>query len=274
MNIFENNKYEKAGLKFDKDRVLTYSHLSCPLGCKYCFVNDINFNQKKDVAYLNEEQLRLIKKLPEEIKFVMLGCDTEFFQSKENSLEILEILSSTGKDVSVITKLNLDADFIKKIGKISRKLQEKGNILSFSVSIPCMDSYKKWEPKTPDPKKRIETLKLAYQEELKTMVALRPLLPDVSVEELEKIIVLTKDYCSGYYSGPLYLKKLDGRMVNENDENLVIEKEIQPDWMPDGNIFYKIIRNGQMEKLSELLNKYSKPLFEGAAEGMRYLKNI
>lgn len=274
MNTFENNKYEKAGLKFDKDRVLTYSHLSCPLECKYCFVDDINFNQEKDVAYLDDGQFELLEKLPEEIKLIMLGCDTEFFQSKNNSLETLERLSKIGKDISVITKLNLSADFIKIIGETNKKLKEKGNFLSLSISIPCMESYTKWEPKTPDPKKRIETLKLAYREGLKTMIALRPLLPDVSIEELEEIIVLTKDYSSGYYSGPLYLKKLDGELINKNDEDLVIEKEIQPHWMPDGNVFYKIIKKGQIENLSELLAKHNKPLFEGAAEGMRYLKNI
>jgi DNA repair photolyase len=274
MNKFENNKYEKAGLKFDKDRVLTYSHLSCPLECRYCFVDDINFNQKKDVAYLDNEQLELLEKLPEEIKLIMLGCDTEFFQSKKNSLETLEKLVEMGRDISVITKLNLEADFIRKIGEINKKLQETDKSLSFSMSITCMESYTKWEPKTPNPKKRIETLRLAHQEGLKTMVALRPLLPDVSKKELEEIIVLTKEYCNGYYSGPLYLKKLDGGLVDKNDKNLIIEEEIQPHWMPDGNIFYKITKKGQMENLSELLAKYNKPLFEGAAEGIQYLKNI
>ena len=44
---FEKNIYEQHGLKIDRDRVLTYSQLSCPLECRYCFVNDLNFNQKK-----------------------------------------------------------------------------------------------------------------------------------------------------------------------------------------------------------------------------------
>lgn len=41
---FESGQFEEKGLKLDKDRVLTYSQLSCPFGCRYCFVDDLNFN--------------------------------------------------------------------------------------------------------------------------------------------------------------------------------------------------------------------------------------
>lgn len=43
-------KYDEAGLKIDKNRVLTYSQLSCPLECTYCFVNDMTTNQNKNVS--------------------------------------------------------------------------------------------------------------------------------------------------------------------------------------------------------------------------------
>lgn len=53
---FEKSLFEEEGIKIDKDRVLTYSHLSCPLDCKYCFIDDLRFNQLKNVAYLTEKQ--------------------------------------------------------------------------------------------------------------------------------------------------------------------------------------------------------------------------
>jgi sulfatase maturation enzyme AslB (radical SAM superfamily) len=40
-------QYESANLKIDKDRVLTYSNIACPLDCKYCFANEI-------IRYLRE----------------------------------------------------------------------------------------------------------------------------------------------------------------------------------------------------------------------------
>src|SRR3989338_2760328 len=98
-------KYDEAGLKIDHERVLTYSQLSCPLECAYCFVNDMTTNQQKEVAYLTENQIDLLENLPEEIRLIMLGCDTEFFQNKPQSLDILRRISKFGRDISMITKI-------------------------------------------------------------------------------------------------------------------------------------------------------------------------
>jgi DNA repair photolyase len=232
----------------------------------------MNYNQKTNVAYLTEEQMCLFDKLPEEVKIIMLGCDTEFFQPKAESLQILDRLSNLGKDMSLVTKMNLDKNVIMTMKDIDAKLNSKGNFLVFSETLTSMESAKIWEPKVPKPEKRIETLKKVHQAGIKTLVALRPLLPSVNDEELEEIIESTKDFCLGYYSGPLYLKTLDHPALDVlDDPNLEIEK-IQPHWMPEGNEFYKVQRSGQMENLNGIITKHNKLLFEGAAEAIGYLK--
>jgi len=267
---FEKDIYEQNGLKIDRNRVLTYSQLNCPLECRYCFVDDLNFNQKRKVAYLTQEQQGLLEKLPEEVKLIMLGCDTEFFQSKQAALAILRKLLALRKDVSVITKFWLPQSFLEKVEEIANEFSRNGNILVVSVSLPCMNSAKIWESGAPRPEKRIKTLQLAHLLGLKNLVAMRPLLPSVCNAELEEIICATKDFCAGYYSGPLYLKSLD--LLTAEERALFAIETIQPHWMPEGNAFYRVERMGQAEELAQLLNKYGKPLFEGAAEGIEYLK--
>ena len=205
----EFKQFENAGLKIEKERVLTYSKLSCPLDCTYCFVDEMTQDQSRGVSYLNDEQLDLLKNLPEEIKLIMLGCDTEFFQNKEDSLNVLRKLAILNKDISVITKLPLSDSFLDEIKSMVDTLEKTDNIFSFSVSVPCLaeSTIEKYEPNVPHPMKRIETLQSAHEKGLYTMLAIRPLLPDATNEELEEIVKLTKDYCLGYYSGPLYLKE-------------------------------------------------------------------
>ncbi len=128
----------------------------------YCFAKDINFNREKNVTYLSEKQFELIKQLPQSIKLIMLGCDTEFFQNKAESLRLLNQLANLNKDISVITKLSLPRDFIKKLKGIDYKLRQHNNLLAFSVSILCLDSVKTWEPRAPSPEQRMETLRDAY----------------------------------------------------------------------------------------------------------------
>ena len=252
-------KYDTAGLKIDRERVLTYSQLSCPLDCTYCFVNDMTTNQQKNIAYLTEKQIELLKNLPEEISLIMLGCDTEFFQNKKEAIEILKKLSGFGKDLSMITKIPIKESFLNEIDKVNQKMKERGNILSVSISIPCLsdEMSKKYEPKVPSPKNRIETLKQISNKGIYTMLAIRPLLPDMSNEELQEIINLNDDRIS--------------KLLPES----VVESEAkQPHWMLDGNLFKEVVKKGQIDFLREIVKNSGKDFFEGAAEGMKYIRKI
>ena len=267
--------FAEQGLIIEKDRVLTYSKLVCPLECKYCFVEALNNNQQKRVAYLSEEQMSLLSQLPSEVRTIMLGCDTEFLQNREEALSVLEKLVVLGKNISIITKLTPDIDFIEKLKIFSQRLSEQGNVLTFSISIPCIDSSSAWEPKVPTPDRRIESLNKASESGLPCMVAVRPLIPNLNRSEIDYIIDNTHESVFGYYSGPLYLKKTDEEslsLINLSDPNLLVE-EIQPDWMPPGNVFLKIENKELMDYLKSKAAEFNKPVFEGAADGIDFLLN-
>jgi len=153
---------------------------------------------------------------------------------------------------------------------VSDEVSNNGNIFTFSVSLPCTDSSAIWEPKVPSPERRVNTLREVYESGIKTLLALRPLLPTVTDQELEDIVSRTKDYQYGYYSGPLYLKDLDHPSI-QNITDLVIE-EVQPHWMPEGNTFFKVERKGQMEALSEIIEKHGQKLYAGAAYAINHLR--
>ncbi|MBI2475597.1 hypothetical protein HYV69_04225 [Candidatus Uhrbacteria bacterium] len=192
----EYTEFEKNGLKIDNERVLTYSKLSCPFDCTYCFVDG-----------MTQEQ------------------------------------------------------------------ESRGNTFSFSVSIPCFSekSLTKYEPKAPSPQRRIKTLQNVFNEGIPTMVAIRPLLPDIEENELEKIVNLTKDFVIGYYSGPLYLKQDKLKILLPNFE---IKQDIKPHWMLDGNYYQEVVREGQMEFLASLIQKSGKQFFTGATEGVEFIKKV
>jgi DNA repair photolyase len=269
----EYSEFEKNGLKIDKERVLTYSKLICPLNCTYCFVDEMSQEQAKSVSYLSNEQVRLLQNLPEQVKLIMLGCDTEFFQNKKDALGVLNKLKTLNKDISVITKLPLSKEYLEEILLVAKEVESNGNIFSFSVSIPCFsdESLNKYEPGVPSPLRRIETLKNAAESGISTMLAIRPLLPDVDNSELESIIELTKAFVIGYYSGPLYLKQ---DKINLLLPGFKSEEEKKPHWMLEGNTYQEITRDGQMEYLVSLVKKSGKQFFEGAAEGVNYARSI
>jgi len=268
----EFEKFEEQGLKIDKNRVLTYSNIICPLDCVYCFSKELNREPQKDIVYLNEEQLKLLKNLPEMIDLVMLGCDTEFFNSKIKPLETLRKLIFLNKDIAIVTKKFLSAHTIEELKKINNEMIKNGNFLTISITLSSIESAKDWEPSVPTPHQRIETLKKLFESGIKTLVAIRPLIPTLENKELDKIVELTKDYSYGYYSGPLYVKSLNHPLLKDFDHDKLKIKELNPHWMPEGNMYYQLEAPEKMDFLRKELAKSGHILFEGAAEAIKYLK--
>ena len=264
----------KEGLVVEKDRVLTYSKLICPLDCRYCFVEKLNREQSSDAPYLSKRQQELLRTLPEDIKTIMLGCDTEFLQDEEAAADILKSLSGLGKDISIITKLSLTDHFVDFLKELSDAMRERGNFIVFSISIPCFDPSPKWEPKAPKVTNRIKTLQEISRRGIPSMVAMRPLIPTLQEFELDKILEATYPHVFGYYSGPLYLRDLNDGVISPEEIsrlNLKVEKT-DPRWMPEGNTFLKIENVPLMNYLKNKVKSYGQNFFEGAGEGTEFLR--
>lgn len=269
-------KFEQHGLVIEGDRILSYSKLICPLDCKYCFTENLNDAQNSNAVYFPEKQFELLKESSEEIKTIMLGCDTEFFLNKNEALATIKRLSSLNKDISVITKLSLDSEFIENLKLVSNEMNNHGNKIVFSVSIPCFESSSKWEPKVPKVENRINTLKNVSNAGIWSMVAIRPLIPNIDKLEIDKIVDLTNPYVFGYYSGPLYVKDFNDELLSREEltELGCSFEEIEPHWMPKGNKFIKIENPNLMAYLQEKVRSFDKEFFEGAAQGIEFLRKI
>ena len=269
------DEFQKEGMVIESDRILIYSKMSCPLGCKYCFVDDLNGDRDGQDFYLSSGQLELLKTLPENINTIMLGCDTEFFQDEKEALRVLKNISVLNKDVSMITKLNLSDNLVEELKVISDDMRLRNNVLSFSVSLPCFESSKIWEPNAPDVQDRIDTLKKVSEAGIPSMAAIRPLIPNILTSEVDKIIELTKPYVFGYFSGPLYIKDLNNGIITEEDINNpdILITETEPDWMPKGNTFFKIENPKLMLYLEGKIKESGKAIFNGAAQGIDFIKD-
>lgn len=266
--------FDKEGLVIEKDRVLTYSKLICPLDCIYCFAENLSKQHDDQHTYLSEKQRELLKTLPENVKTIMLGCDTELLQDEGAAADVLRNLSGLGKDISIITKLSLTDDFVDFLKELSTTMEKNGNFIVFSISIPCFDSSLKWEPKAPRVANRIKTLQKISSKGIPSMVAMRPLIPTLQESELDKILENTHQHVFGYYSGPLYLRGLSDGVISPEEVtrfNLKVEKT-DPSWMPEGNTFLKIENTPLMNYMKNRVKFYGQNFFEGAAEGVEFLR--
>jgi len=90
-------------------------------------------------------------------------------------------------------------------------------------------------------------------------------------EEIFKIIDLTKDYCDGYTTGPLYFKNPSTILRKYIEENYLWPslEYVSIDWMNDSSYWQCIRANAKKETLRNYLRLISdKPLFETNIEAV------
>lgn len=269
------------GMHFEQEqgRILTYGGRICPLGCKYCFDEPVDKRRLVQLADLQPLSLEgKVQSLPAEVSVVVPYCNTDLFIDKQEARNVLNYWAHEGKDVAVSTKVLLNEHDIDWLLVLQNQMAVQGNTFVLSSSIPCIGSetIKYWEPDVANPEKRLKALELAKSKGLNNLVAIRPLLPDVSERELEEIVRRTKDSCYGYFAGSLRLKKQDPLLddLRQRVPNLEVTEESQISWMPPGNEFCEVTRPGQDQELKTIVAKYEQQLFSGVIEGVNFIKNI
>jgi len=83
-------------------------------------------------------------------------------------------------------------------------------------------------------------------------------------------------YAFGYYSGPMYLKELSEKTITAEELSALgctVSEEVEDvHWMPKGNRFLKIETPALMSHLRNKIEQADRIFFEGAADGMDYLR--
>jgi len=124
---------------------------------------------------------------------VLVSSITDPYQPVERSYELtrscLELLASRGLEVTILTKSSL---FKRDLDLMDKERFEVG------VTITTIRAHRELEPFSDPPLKRLEALKEASEEDLRTFVFLGPLIPGVVDEELDEILELAHSAGASY----------------------------------------------------------------------------
>lgn len=216
-------------------------------------------------------------------------------------MRLLREVVEANQNVSFITKMALSDRLIDKIALVSQEAKSKGLIVSGSISLTSLDSVAQYEPYSATPEQRINTLKNLYHSGIHTRVALRPLIPSVSLDELLELVdltlpytygcgqnplviprkfllillssrlhlscnqlLLTTPYTYGYYSGPLWLERLSQEMVSPGT---VISKRPVP-WMTGNPLWYCLEHPQKQQALAEYIQQQGSKLYQSSVEAL------
>ena len=105
-----------------------------------------------------------------------------------------------------------------------------------------------------------------------TTVALRPILPFLSTDDIDEIVDATRNFTHGYLSGPLYLTdEIKKYFVARHLSYPTEVREVA--WLP-GRPSMEVIESPELERhLARKASQYALPLFESNVDAVMHLKD-
>jgi DNA repair photolyase len=187
----------------------------CTHACLYCFARNTHTYLDMDAGRDFEREIVVKVNVPELLdaevrrpswkrELVAFGTNTDPYQWAEGRYELmppmLESLRDTRTPVSILSKSPLplrDIDLFKQIGEVAD--------VSVNFSIPTLDEkiWRKTEPHTPSPRKRLEAVAEFNQAGIPSGVLVAPLMPGINdaPELVEEIVEACRDagatFCNG-----------------------------------------------------------------------------
>lgn len=175
-------------------------YFGCEHSCVYCYVPRMMPGRLRGRAWGSfvEVKVNIPKVLASELRRVSRGrvlvsSITDPYQPIEKLYELtrscLKLLASRGLEVTVLTKSSL---FKRDLDLMDEERFEVG------VTVTTVKAYRELEPLSDPPLRRLEALKEASEEGLRTFVFLGPLIPGVVDEELDEILELAYNTGASY----------------------------------------------------------------------------
>lgn len=190
--------------KVDKGRVLVPVGQACRFACKYCYTRSGEVGPSKADA---EEILCQFEAFTTTTTFehIQFGYDGDPFDRPERGILMLQRLADIGKNMSFSTKALIEKETLEALATINEKMASFNHSFVAFISLACWDSAAIIEPHTPTPQERMLSIKNLKSVGIPTFLALRPILPNVSPTEYEKLVKKGIDAnCDGFVLGPLY----------------------------------------------------------------------
>lgn len=246
------NKITKKDDLFIGDYTLD-SYQNCEFGCIYC---DSNFEKtvyiKSNAPEILEEELCNLKKKG----IIIIGSVADPYQNAEKKFKttrnILKIIQQHDFSCHILTKSNLvlrDIDILSKIDECFVTL----SLITLDKSISNI-----FEKDAPSPVIRLQTVKKLSDMEIKTGIAVIPILPYIVEKEFENIIKQVKRHGAQYLLYKYLELKGDQKsiFIKKLKENYpyIVKKYIElykDSYIPDNNYISKI-----NYKIETLCNRY------------------
>lgn len=239
----------------------------CRHGCIYCFTQADSF---KRCPRFDEFRVRELHDKYFDSEFIQPSIDTELLLLP-NWKHFIDEMVAVGKPISFATKSIVSQEQLDYLTKINKILNSTGNFLNVGVTIVKLYNWELIEPHAPSPQERLETLRALKEAGIFTTVLLRPLIPTLTLNEIDEIVAMTHENCYGYLAGPLYVNDRMKEYFKKQSCPINIEM-LEVDWQEGSPTLEAVVSRDKEIYLAESALKHGTTLFDGNTDAMLHLK--
>lgn len=210
---------------------------TCPYSCAFCYVQDgFCSYEQKDI----DDIISFLVRYRENYDIIYVSGDTDSFATprKEQGILLLQqIAQNINCDLLFTTRTTFNDYELSKLGTIVEILRRKGKRLYACISITRYSEELSYlEPKPiPSPKERIEMLNKLHCIGAVTVLAMRPFLPVVPINDYLKVLELVRGFID-IVLGEIFYFTLEGN----------IQHRVFPEGVPP-EIESELLRNQRMD---------------------------
>jgi len=166
----------------------------CTFSCKFCYLRSEDFSSY--ISLPVPDIINWVRNLETPFDIIYVSGDTDTFAPPrtEQALDLLENLCEFKVDILFTTRAVFKDSHLLRLSEIQRVQSNNKKMLIGCVSITQLN-HPHLEPKPiPSPQSRIEQLRKFKEIDLKSILAMRPFLPIIPLEDYKQIIDYTKDH--------------------------------------------------------------------------------
>ena len=244
------------------ERAVVSTGGKCPYKCRYCFVRAGGYQLLDNLSI--DEIAGSVRGFPPEVGRIELGLDKDPMHNQQSALELISRLAESGKDVSFATKADLTDETIARLAGIGRAMASEGRYLFTKVSLMGFETARAYEPNAPDPDRRVDTVRRLHEAGLPTIIYIKPILPDLPDDEIERVLQATGDFCNAYVAGYFIY---DEEMAKEMGIGLSNEKMVM-EWDPSKREWH-VYKDPRIKELTKKGN-----VFAVSREAIEHVKRL
>lgn len=167
-----------------------HTGVGCSFSCVYCYIYDMGFTSRPRPYPLSGLQISYAILINPSVAIgidgtpLAFGAVTEPFmnESRDKTIEYLVSISNyLGNPIQFSTKAFIDRG-------LADEIKRSAGDVSALVTIVTTSLYRLLEPKAPSPEERFKSIENLSRAGVHTALFLRPILPGIGVDEVEKII--------------------------------------------------------------------------------------